>query len=70
MKYKLGEICDFINGGAWSDKEYVNEGLPVLKVTNCKTQGFNLADINHLPLSLAKKYEKNKLKKTKQFHKD
>lgn len=62
MKYKLGEICDFINGGAWSDKEYVNEGLPVLKVTNCKTQGFNLADINHLPLSLAKKYEKNKLK--------
>lgn len=31
MKYKLGEICDFINGGAWSDKEYVNEGLPVLK---------------------------------------
>lgn len=62
MKYKLGEICYFINGGAWSDKEYVNEGLPVLKVTNCKTQGFNLADINHLPLSLAKKYEKNKLK--------
>ncbi len=62
MKYKLGEICDFINGGAWSDKEYVNEGLPVLKVTNCKPQGFYLGDINYLPLSLAEKYKKNKLK--------
>ncbi len=28
----LGELCDFFNGGAWSDKEYVNAGIPVLKV--------------------------------------
>lgn len=24
----LGELCDFFNGGAWSDKEYVNAGIP------------------------------------------
>ena len=29
-KVILGEVCDFFNGGAWSDKEYVNEGIPVL----------------------------------------
>ena len=42
MKYKLDDVCIFINGGAWSDKEYVNKGLPVLKVTNCKSKGFEL----------------------------
>ena len=36
-KVKLGELCDFINGGAWSDKEYALEGISVLKVTNCKS---------------------------------
>ena len=62
MKYTLDELCDFINGGAWSDKEYVSSGLPVLKVTNCKPKGFALDDIDYLPLSSAKKYDKNKLK--------
>ena len=61
MIYKLGEICDFYNGGAWSDKEYVTEGIPVLKVTNCKPRGFQIEDINYLPFSAAAKYAKNKL---------
>lgn len=58
---KLGEICDFYNGGAWSDKEYVIKGLPVLKVTNCKPSGFDLSDIDYLPISSAEKYKKNLL---------
>lgn len=61
MNYLFDDICDFYNGGAWSDKEYVNSGLPVLKVTNCKNNGFNIDDINYLPKSLARKYQKNKL---------
>ncbi len=61
MRYKLGEICDFINGGAWSDKEYVTNGLPVLKVTNCKPKGFVIEDIDYLPISSATKYAKNRL---------
>lgn len=59
---RLGDICDFINGGAWSDKEYVSSGLPVLKVSNCKTKGFQIEDINYLPLSSKEKYAKNKLR--------
>ena len=48
---KMDDICEFINGGAWSDKEYVNSGLPVLKVSNCKNSGFQVEDINYLPVS-------------------
>ena len=60
-KVKLGTTCDFINGGAWSDKEYVSLGIPVLKVSNFKPMGFSIDDINYLPLKSAEKYEKNKL---------
>lgn len=58
---KMDDICEFINGGAWSDKEYVFFGLPVLKVSNCKLNGFQLDNINYLPISLKEKYKKNKL---------
>ena len=61
-KVKLGELCDFINGGAWSDKEYALEGLPVLKVTNCKSSGFALEDLSYLPYSLKQKYSQNELR--------
>ena len=57
----LGDICDFFNGGAWSDKEYVKKGLPVLKVTNCKSAGYQLDGISFLPYESAEKYAKNKL---------
>lgn len=60
---KLGDICEFINGGAWSDKEYVPDGIPVLKVSNCKPSGFSIDDINYLPTSASKKYDKNRLQK-------
>ena len=61
-KVKLGELCDFINGGAWSDKEYASEGIPVLKVTNCKNTGFALEDLSYLPYSLQQKYSQNELR--------
>ena len=60
-KVKLGELCDFINGGAWSDKEYVTEGIPVLKVTNCKNSGFDLKEVSYLPFSSRNKYYQNEL---------
>ena len=61
-KYKLGEVCEFINGGAWSDKEYVLSGIPVLKVSNCKKSGFTLDEIDYLPEESRDKYSKNELK--------
>ena len=61
-KVKLGELCDFINGGAWSDKEYVSDGIPVLKVTNCKNSGFSISELSYLPYSLKQKYSQNELR--------
>ena len=58
---KLGELCHFINGGAWSDKEYVPYGIPVIKVTNCKPSGFELTNISYLPYTFEKKYAQNRL---------
>ena len=60
-KVILGEVCDFFNGGAWSDKEYVNEGIPALKVTNCKSTGFQLDNLNYLSEKSREKYKKNNL---------
>lgn len=62
-KVKMGDICDFYNGGAWSDKEYVASGLPVLKVSNCKNSGFQIEEVNFLPVSSKEKYAKNQLYK-------
>ena len=60
---KMEEVCQFINGGSWSEKEYVNYGIPVLKVSNCKNNKFQIEDISYLPFTLRQKYAKNKLSK-------
>lgn len=60
---RMDDICEFLNGGAWSDKEYVASGLPVLKVSNCKNSGFQIEDINYLPITSKEKYAKKKLHK-------
>lgn len=62
-KVQLGDLCDFINGGAWSDKEYVTTGIPVLKVSNFKPSGFLLEDVSRLPNSSLEKYKKHLLQK-------
>lgn len=59
---RLGDLCEFINGGAWSNKEYVTSGIPVLKVSNCKNSGFDLEDIDYLGKDAREKYGKNELK--------
>ena len=58
---KLGEICDFFNGGAWTQSEFTETGYPVLKVSNCKNSGFEVDDVSFIPLEIAQKSENNKL---------
>jgi type I restriction enzyme S subunit len=63
MNAKLGEIAEFINGGAWSDKEYTDIGIPVVKVTNLKNGTVDLSEVNYIPESSLDKYSKHLLRK-------
>lgn len=63
MNVKLGEIAEFINGGAWSDKEYTQSGIPVIKVTNLKNGTVDLTEVNFIPESSLNKYSRHLLYK-------
>jgi type I restriction enzyme, S subunit len=63
MKQSLEELCEFINGGAWSDKEYSNEGIPVLKVSNLQSDRIDFSKIDLIPETSREKYSKHILKK-------
>jgi len=63
MNVKLGDIAEFINGGAWSDKEYTTTGIPVIKVTNLKNGTVDLSEVNYIPESSLDKYGRHMLLK-------
>ena len=58
---KLGDICNFYNGGAWAQNEFTEAGYPVLKVSNCKSTGFEISDVSYIPYDIAQKSKINKL---------
>ena len=58
---KLGDICNFYNGGAWSQNGFTEAGYPVLKVSNCKSNGFEISDVSYIPYDIAQKSKINKL---------
>ncbi|QFG53410.1 restriction endonuclease subunit S [Chryseobacterium sp.] len=61
MRIKIGDACEFINGGSWTESDYRECGLPVLKVSNFNSSGFTINDISFLNSELGNKYIKNKL---------
>jgi type I restriction enzyme S subunit len=63
MRARLGDIAEFINGGAWSDKEYTETGIPVVKVTNLKNGSVDLTEVNYIPESSLDKYGRHTLRK-------
>jgi len=63
MIARLGDISEFINGGSWSDKEYTENGIPVVKVTNLKNGSVDLSEVNYIPESSLDKYGRYMLRK-------
>ena len=63
IKIKLDEICDFVNGGAWNQSEYTENGIPVLKVSNFNANSFSIENISYLSKKASNKYKKHVLKK-------
>lgn len=63
MTNSLEDLCYFINGGAWSDKEYAPSGIPVLKVSNMQGEGIYFDKVDYIPKKSRDKYSKHILVK-------
>lgn len=61
-KYKLDELCDFVNGGAWTQKEYDTVGVKVVQVTNLVNGTVNTENLKILSNNSYEKYKKHELK--------
>lgn len=61
--YTLGDICELINGGAWKQSEYTNDGIPVVQVSNMKNGTIDITDLKFLSSSSIDRYKKHMLKK-------
>ena len=63
-EYFLGDVFDFIHGGSWSESEYADSGIHVVKVTNMVNGGIiTRPDDNYLPELKYDKYKAHKLEK-------
>ena len=62
MKTTLGEIADFVNGGAWNQDEYSIDGIPVVRVTDIRGETVDMSDCKHLPKTSLQKYSKHLLR--------
>ena len=58
---KLGIVADTINGGAWSDGEYVDSGIPVVRVSDFRDNSIDLSNCRYLPESSLSRYAKHQL---------
>jgi len=58
---KLDDVAEFTNGGAWSDKEYVDYGVPVTRISDFVGGTINLSGCKYLPQSSLTKYKKHEL---------
>jgi type I restriction enzyme S subunit len=59
--YRLDEYATVINGGAWSESEYSNEGIKVVKVTNMSNDTIEGGELSYLPKSLYGYYKAHEL---------
>ncbi|MGO3693460.1 restriction endonuclease subunit S, partial [Marinobacter sp.] len=60
---KLGDVCEFINGGAWKESEYSDNGIHVVKVTNIVAgEIVKRQDDSYLPDSKHDKYQAHELR--------
>jgi len=59
---ELGDIAEFINGGAWNQSAYAERGAPVVRVSDIHNYTVDLSNCKYLSESALEKYSKNILK--------
>lgn len=55
---QLGEVINFKNGFAFKSADFVDSGIPVIKIKNVKPNRINLNDLSYVKESVAKGKEK------------
>lgn len=60
---QLGDVAQFINGGAWSQNEYSNCGIPVVQVSNIRGYQIDLSDCKYLSKSSLEKYGRHLIRR-------
>ena len=59
--YKLQEVVDYVNGGAWAASCYSDFGIPVVRVSDVKNGSIDLGSCKYLDESFKEKYNKHAL---------
>jgi type I restriction enzyme S subunit len=44
---KFGEICSFVNGHAFKSEDFIETGIPVVKITNIKSGGLSFEKVQY-----------------------
>lgn len=60
-EFQLSDVCELINGGAWSDQEYADAGIPVVKVSNMSGGGITADNMSYIPWSSFEIYKKHQI---------
>jgi type I restriction enzyme S subunit len=60
-EFKLGEIAEFINGGAWNQSAYSETGIPVVRVSDIHNHTADLNDCKYLHPDLFEQFSKHEL---------
>ena len=61
VKKRLGDICTLINGAAFKSSDFIDEGVPVLKIANVKPNKILLNDLKCVSQETAEKKAKARI---------
>ena len=60
--YKLADVVQYINGGAWPASSYSDCGIPVVRVSDIKNGAIDLSACKYLDPQFKEKFSKHFLK--------
>jgi type I restriction enzyme S subunit len=59
---RIEDICNLINGGTWSEGEYADQGVPVVRVSDMKNGSIDTTNQKFLSEKNWEQYAQHELK--------